>query len=1146
MAYPERPMRLPIRLELAVGADPAGDPAGWTWTDVTQDVVPQTISISRGRSSESSTASPASATLTLDNGHGHYTPGHPLSPHYPNIRQGTPARLWVQAGERHLLVPDASGARAQTAAPLTPPTDLDIRVELALDRLPAQVADVPPAGSGLIPWAHQWQEVAGQYRTSTNDRSWMLAINNAGGIALRWSANGATFQDAQMIAGAPYASGQRWAVRCTLDVDNGGGGWTLRGYHAPTIDGPWTVLGETAGTSTTALHSAPVPVELADISALLFPRAAGRYYRVQMRSSIDGPVLTDVDFTTATPGETTVTDPLGVTWQLQGRAAISDWRCRLVGQVDEWSPTWPYGDLAEGDYRGEARVAVTVSGILRRLGAGAPPLQSTLRRYIPTRGGLTAYWPMEDGAESTSAASALPALPALRTSGLAFAAASDLPSSAPLPTVGQNGGSIQQRLPPLPEGSTGWRVEMVYHVDTLPETPTEMMSVDVSGGFTRIVGLMSRTEFRLELWRENELTFFASISDAAAIAAATGWCRARIAADPFGGQTRYRFSWAPIGIEGNYWAFRTAMPYSTPSQVNCRWTSAWSGMAVGHVTCTNQPLTDVYGGDVGGADDAWRGERAISRMRRLAQEERLPMSVPGAPSESVRMGPQRIATLLELLQECADADGGILAERREVAGLQYRPRHLLYNQVPGLQLAARDNEIDAPFAPILDDQRLRNDITASRVDGSSARATDQVSVQQHGLYDDAVTLNVATDDQMPDLAGWLLHRGTWPGMRYPAVTTALDIAPHAAEEWMDRAEGDRVQVTDLPPQHPPGPVDLMVEGTTETITPTRWSIEATASPAGPWTVGEVAPEVPGEETGPIHVDTDGSELAAAVSEDDTELSVVATVGEPWSTDPTDLPWDIAVGGERMTVTVVGEPGGATWDTAGARHEGQTSTAIVAPSITGPGLLISCWQGFGQAAGAYTLPAGMTAAPQAVGQYTRNAAAWQTIGPGPSGTRTAVITGEPDAWAALSIRAAGATVAGTWAALGSSADATLTTSTASVGQWLVAVIGWDWDPFDAMLPPSGDGWQQLATSGPPGNTTSRLMAWARPVTVAGPQAVTGYSASSITDTHLRVWLLDGIPPATAQPFTVIRSVNGIRKPHPAGADVRLADPMIVAL
>ncbi|MFE7294469.1 hypothetical protein ACFU5Q_20865, partial [Bacillus velezensis] len=200
MAFPQD--RLPVRLELAFGADPAADPGSWTWTDVSSDLLDQQISIRRGRSDEASQAQPTSAALTLDNGHGHYTPGHPLSPHYPNIRQGTPARLWVQAGERHLLVPDAPGARAQTAAPLTPPTDLDIRVELATDRLPAQVADVPPTGSGLIPWAHQWQEVAGQYRASTNDRSWMLAINNAGGVALRWSANGATCPDAQIIAGA--------------------------------------------------------------------------------------------------------------------------------------------------------------------------------------------------------------------------------------------------------------------------------------------------------------------------------------------------------------------------------------------------------------------------------------------------------------------------------------------------------------------------------------------------------------------------------------------------------------------------------------------------------------------------------------------------------------------------------------------------------------------------------------------------------------------------------------------------------------------------------------------------------------------------------------------------------------------------------
>ncbi|MFE1361308.1 hypothetical protein [Streptomyces harbinensis] len=1144
MAFPQD--RLPVRLELAFGADPAGDPGTWSWTDVSSDLLDQQITIRRGRSDEASQVQPTTATLTLDNTSGAYTPGHPLSPHYPYIRQGVPARLWVQAGQRHLLVPDAPGSRAQTTTALKPPTELDVRVELALDCLPAQVGSDPPPDSGLTPWEQNWSEIAGQYWAGTNQRSWMLVVNATGGLSVRWSGDGDLRENASAVTPVPYVSGQRCAIRATLRPGDGNG-WVLRSYHAPSLDGPWTLLEEATGASEQPLNQQPLPIQLGDIEPPSeFPSGAGRYYRFQLRDGIDGPIITDVDFTRAAPGDTEVTDDHGVTWQLQGGAEITNWRRRLVGQVDEWAPTWPYGDLSQGAYPGEARVSVTISGILRRLGAGALPLQSTLRRYIPTRPGLTAYWPMEDGAESTTAASALPGVPALKTTGLTFANASALPSSAPLPTVGQAGGTLQQRLPPLPDGSTGWRVEMVYHLDSLPETRTEMMSVDVAGGLTRIVGYLSQSETRLELWREDELVASPSWSDPSILTSAAGWCRARIVADPFEGQTRYRFSWAPIGIEGAWWVFRSQQPYSTPTQINCQWGAALSGMAVGHVTCTNRPLSDVYGGDIGGADDAWRGERALARMRRLAREEQLPLSAIGAYSGSPRMGPQRIATFLTLLQECADADGGILSERREVPGLQYRPRQAMFNQPVGHRLNARANEIDEPFAPVLDDQQLRNDITLTRVDGSSARATDPDSIRQHGLYDDAGALNIFDDAALPDIAAWRLHRGTWPGMRYPAVTTALDIAPNTAEAWMDRAEGDRVQVTDLPPQHPPGPVDLMVGGTTETITPTRWSIEATASPAGPWTVGEVAPEVPGEETGPIHVDTDGSELAAPASEDDTELSVVATVGEPWSTDPADVPWDITVGGERMTVTAVGEPGGGPWAGAGDRHEGQDSLAAVAPSVDGPGLLICAWSGFGQSGNTYATPAGMTAGPRVGGQYANTITAWESIGAGPSGTRTLTVVGEPDAWSAVSVRATGGTVAGHWAAHGNQAAATITTTSAAVGQWLVAVCGWDWDPGALMPPPTGGDWQPITESGGATSSTSRLRAWARPVTTAGTQVVSMASGTNIFDIHLRVWLLSGVPSSSAQPFSVVRSVNGISKPHAAGTDVRLADPMTIAL
>ncbi|MCK1813250.1 hypothetical protein MTQ13_03005 [Streptomyces sp. XM4011] len=1152
MAYPERPMHLPVRLEMAFGADPAGDPSQWAWTDVTQDVVPQTISISRGRSSESSAPSPSSATLTLDNSHGHYTPGHPLSPHYPYIRQGVPARLWVQSGQRHVLVPDRPGARL-ASVPLPAPVDgFDVSIEMALDRMPAQLPD-----TSWSPHQHEWQSVVGQYYQAGDQRSWAVVINSRGSISVRWSADGTngTLTTVQFLSALPYAPGQRMAIRVRMEPTVEGR-FRVTAWHAPRLSGPWRHLGTQDGTEPATIYPATHPIEVGEVTGLQFPRGAGRYYGLEIRR-LDGTLITAPDLVGIPEGASQTTDAQGVDWTLQGGTESTTWRRRLVGQVDEWAPTWPYGDLSQGTYQGEARVSVTISGILRRLGAGAAPLQSTLRRLIPTTPQLVAYWPMEDGRDTTAATSGIPEGPTAPTSGLVWGSSTDLVSSAPLPQIGRDGATMRVLLPTLPSTASGWRVEMVYHLDDMPGSQPdllEMLGLETSGGgIARITGFIGpgpfgSGELRIAAYNdEGEIVGTGRWGDPTAVAAAiSGWCRIRIACVPVTGGYEYRIWWTRIGLAENWYTTTPALPYTVPTRFTTRWPAGLSGMPIGHITYVSDHAISVYGDGSGAADDAYRGERALTRMRRLAQEERLPMSVIGDPVDTPPMGPQRIDTLLGLIQECADADGGVLSERVEVLGLQYRPRHLLYNQEARLRLAARRNEIDEPFSPVLDDQLIRNDITMSRVDGSSAQATDPVSIATHGLYSDSATLNVWSDDQLPDIAAWRLHRGTWPGMRYPAVTTALDIAPHTAEAWMDRAEGDRVQVTDLPPQHPPGPVDLMVEGTTETIAPTRWSIEATASPAGPWTVGEVAHEVPGEETGPIHVDTDGSELAAPVGADDTELSVVATVGEPWSTDPSDAPWDITVGGERMTVTAVGEPGGATWDAAGAHHAGQTSTAIVAPSVTGPGLLICAWQGFGQPAGPYTLPAGMTAAPQMVGYYARSAGAWQAIGSGPSGTRTAVITGEPDAWAALSIRADGATVADTWAALGESADATLTTGAAAVGQWLLAVVGWDWDPADAMTAPSGAGWQQIAVSGPPGDTAPRLMAWARPVTDAGPQAITAYSASSITDCHLRVWLLSGIPPANAQPFTVIRSVNGIRKAHPDGADVRLADPMTVAL
>ena len=76
------------------------DPDGsdWVFTEVTTDVRLDTgVHLRHGRSDEASASQPAALALTLNNRHGRYSLGG-LSPHWPNVRQGTPVQVSVDLG----------------------------------------------------------------------------------------------------------------------------------------------------------------------------------------------------------------------------------------------------------------------------------------------------------------------------------------------------------------------------------------------------------------------------------------------------------------------------------------------------------------------------------------------------------------------------------------------------------------------------------------------------------------------------------------------------------------------------------------------------------------------------------------------------------------------------------------------------------------------------------------------------------------------------------------------------------------------------------------------------------------------------------------------------------------------------------------
>lgn len=910
MAFPQTPLDVLIELFIS-GA----------WTDITSDVYARDgIHIERGRRDEGARTDPGKCTLTLNNRSGKYSPRNPLSPYYGVIGRNTPLRVSVRAGSVFLEVPEDTIARASTPdhSSLDITGDIDVR------------ADLTPTG-----WAGDWfgtaWEVMGKYNQTTNQRSWRLLVGRDGLLYWGWSTAGTALIEQPSTRAVPFGPGQRGAVRATMDVDNGSGGYTITFYTAPTLAGPWTQLGDAVVTTsgTTSIFNSTTPVEVGDIAATGFENLARRYHAVEVRNGIGGTVVASPDFAAQAAGTTSFSDGAGRTWTLQNGAAITNRRTRYYGEVSAWPSRW---DVSGRD----VYVPVEAAGILRRLGQGQKALESTLRRRIPT-GDPLAYWPMEEGANATQASSPIAGVRPLRVSGLSFASDDSLPGSSSLPTLGQSS-SLTGRVTGAAAGA--WHAEMVYKLDALPSTEQTMFSLDLTpgtGGVAQVRARVSTTGIRVQgLDDDGNVVAFALFSDAGAIADFIGvWNRLSIFSAVDGGQTYIHVAWRDV-ITNTWWYAQTVYT-GTPGRVvgvNGSWGTDFQGMAIGHIGVFDVGGTTAPSAGVtiyNSADDGFSGETAGTRMARLAAEEGLPFTLLGNATLQERVGPQRPDTLLNLIEDAGDADGGILYERRDITGLAYRDRISLQDQTPRLQLDyTAPGHIAPPLEPVDDDQQVRNDVTVQREGGSSGRAvlddgplSTQAPPGGVGRYEASVTLNLYDDSQTDRHAAWRLHLGTWDEERYPAVNLNLAAAPALIDDVTQLESGDRITIANPPAWLPPGPIDLLVQGGGEILGhPNHWDVQLNCTPAGPWDVGVYNSS---------HRQTAGSELATAVDNDDTTLTVLTTTGPIWTTQAGDMPLDIEAGGERMTVSAIasfisdafGRTSASSWGTADSGQTWQT-------------------------------------------------------------------------------------------------------------------------------------------------------------------------------------------------------------------------------
>ncbi|MFJ9027559.1 hypothetical protein ACIRQP_03385 [Streptomyces sp. NPDC102274] len=873
---------------------------GGQWVNVSDDVRTSTdLTITHGRADYAGESDPCRAALTLNNRHGHYSHDNPLSPWYGLLGRNTPVRISVPQTQTYLALDGTEAATASTphATAHAITGDIDVRIE-------ATVTDW---------WTTRVQMLIGKWDSATDQRAWMFQLEN-GLVRFLFSPNGVNNLSATWEAPALPA---RAALRVTLDVDNGAGGWTARGYWSETLDGPWTPLGdEGVAAGATGIFAASAPLVIAPTTATITPPwlpMAGQVHRAEVRAGIDGPVAATPDFRALTPGASSFTDGAGLPWTVTAPAAVSNRNYRFYGEIAALPTEWdPSGS--------DQWVTLTANGPKRRYQQGKQALQSALRRSVVRESHMLAYWPMEEGAAATQGYSPVPGVSPMTVSNVRWAANSTLAASNALPELASadNGAdlpTVKARIPAPRSPITGWQARMLYKLDTVNTTFYSLFHVLSTGTAARWVVQLRNDTSRLLVQDADGNTLLDRLITTGA-EKYQRWLSVHLMVWQDGANVSCQLGWHDVTGESEGSGI-----YSFPGTLGrpTLWTSppsgyaaALDGMAIGHIGVFGSRLIDnVYAGSWA----AYTGESAATRMQRLAAEEARPLALDAPLGRSEPVGPQTADTWLSLIETAAAADGGILYEDRGAPTLRYRDRQTMYGQAPVLTLHyTAPGHVMPGIRPVDDDQATRNNVTVTRAGGSSAMSvqeTGPLNVQDPGTnadavgeYDQAVTLSLHEDGQTQPIADWKRAHGTYPGSRFPTVTFNLRRAPELVEPFLRLTPGDRADILNMPiGKGGPEPVRQLVQGWTETLGPYRWEVTLNCTPAMPWSVAQWGDgsDTAGTES---RWGTDGSVLATALTASATTATVRTTQGALWTTAPADLPLDITVGGERMTVTTV--------------------------------------------------------------------------------------------------------------------------------------------------------------------------------------------------------------------------------------------------
>lgn len=860
MPFPTSPV--PIVVEIAPGANPAADPSTWAWTDITQYTTARDggVKTSVGKADEFGTAGSSTCTVTVNNVGGRFVPRNPTGPYYPNLRRNTPLRVRVQAATDTFTRSVSSGWGAATSGQAWTTTG-----GVAADYNATGSAGTMRLGSTVT------------VRTAALAGLPLLDFDIKVSVTLSATPTGAPI-DVELRARE---------VDATNFVDA-----RLFVFTSGVVQA--NVRQMVAGVETFSAFPV-VPAVTATTPLTMRFVAAGSTLRVKVWATASSePTTWNATMTTAmlTPGaivlrglretSNTNTNPT-LTWD--NLTVCVD---RMTGFIDSFPATWD--DLVPF-------VQLSASGPSRRLGQSDTELVSAMRRAIAAAGPV-AYWPME-GAGGLRYPEIQERAP-IFASGLS--GGSDSPGgSAALPSFSSDAAArgTVARYTPAPRWSVEFLLkpnepaaEATYLTWYTTATVAPYWSFGITPGGT-------------------DNFFLRAVTSTSTIAAITipfnlgtpytEWLYVRVVAEEDGGGN--------LVVDWRVWAFaternlifsatNTTTIFSPAGLVNQVFVGPVAdGATIGHVSVWRTDTRDLAT-DNARYVDGFTGETAGARLLRIAAENGVPLRVDGDPADTTVMGPQPVASFLTVAKECEATDGGILYDGLDGRST-YLTRAARHNALVLLPLDNADGDLTPDFAPVDDDQGLRNAVTASRQGGSSATYEDAASIAAEGRYEASVSVNVRDDTSLLDQAAWRVHLGTVDDMRYPTISLNLLGNTDLIPAWLSCSPGARATIANQPSELPPGLIDQHTLGWSEEMDGADWTTRLNCVPARPFNIAVLEGTNPATQA---RVGSDASTLNSGITTTGTSLSVAISDGNLWTTSAGDRPFDIGIAGERMTVT----------------------------------------------------------------------------------------------------------------------------------------------------------------------------------------------------------------------------------------------------